>query len=70
MTFSFAEPYWLILLLLIPLIAWLKGKRGQQAAFLYSSVGLVRGMAGLTRSRSGAVLNQIRWFNISQSQAK
>lgn len=62
MTFSFAEPYWLILLLLIPLIAWLKGKRGKQAAFLYSSVGLVRGMAGLTRSRSGAILNQMRWF--------
>ena len=41
MNFSFAHPWLLLLLLLVPLIAWLKGKTGRPQAFLYSSVGLV-----------------------------
>ena len=44
----FAHPYFLLLLLLLPLLAWLKGKRGRSPAFLYSSLRLVE---GLTRAR-------------------
>ena len=33
---SFANPWVLTLLLAVPVIAWFKGRRGQQAAFLYS----------------------------------
>ena len=32
---AFAQPYWLLLLLLLPVLAWLKGKHGRQAAFLF-----------------------------------
>ena len=40
---NFAHPFFLLLLLLLPLLAWLKGKRGAPPAFLYSSVKLVEG---------------------------
>ena len=52
---TFAHPCFLLLLLLLPLLAWLKGKVGFQPAFLYSSVQLVRGITGITRSRAGAM---------------
>ena len=50
---TFAHPYLLLLLLLLPLLAWLKGKRGVPPAFLYSSVQLVRGMQNISRARPG-----------------
>jgi Ca-activated chloride channel family protein len=61
----FAQPYLLLLLLLLPLFAWLKGKRGQEAAFLYSSVQLVKGMAGINRSRIGQILLRLRWLALA-----
>src|SRR5437660_10554532 len=58
----FAHPYFLPLLLLLPLLAWLKGRIGFQPAFLYSSVQLVRGITGITRSRAGSILLKLRWL--------
>jgi Ca-activated chloride channel family protein len=56
-----AHPYLLLLLLLLPLLAWLKGRRGVPPAFVYSSVQLVRGMQNITRSRAGGFLMALRW---------
>ena len=56
---TFAHPYFLLLLLLLPVLAWLKGRRGRQPAFLYSSVQLVKGIIGITRSSAGRILLQI-----------
>jgi hypothetical protein len=42
---TFGHPYFLLLELLLPLLAWLKGRRGSPPAFLYSSVKLVAGLA-------------------------
>jgi Ca-activated chloride channel homolog len=61
----FAHPYVLLLLLLLPALAWLKGKMGQVASFVYSSVDLVRPIAGLRRSRAGAILAQLRWLALA-----
>src|SRR5438477_54089 len=61
----FAHPYFLPLLLLLPLLAWLKGKVGFQPAFLYSSVQLVRGIMGITRSRAGSILLKLRWLALA-----
>ena len=58
----FAHPYLLLLLLLLPLLAWLKGRRGMPPAFVYSSVQLVRGMQNITRSRLGGFLGSLRWL--------
>jgi Ca-activated chloride channel family protein len=59
---TFAHPWFLLLLLFLPLFAWLKGKRGVPPAFVYSSVQLVRGMQNISRSRPGGFLPSLRWF--------
>jgi Ca-activated chloride channel family protein len=62
MNFSFAHPWLLLLLLLVPVIAWLKGKAGRPQAFLYSSVGLVKNIIGLSRYSVGRILIRMRWL--------
>ncbi len=59
---NFAHPYFLLLLLLLPMLAWLKGKRGRPPAFLYSSVKLVEGLTRAKRSRAGNFLSALRWL--------
>src|SRR5512137_1088933 len=59
---TFAHPYFLLLLLLLPVLGWLKGKQGKPPAFVYSSVQLVRGILNVTRTRSGAFLAALRWL--------
>jgi len=59
---SFAHPYLLLLLLLLPLLAWLKGRRGSTPAFLYSSLKLVEGLTRARRARAGAILAALRWL--------
>jgi len=59
---TFAHPYFLLLLLLLPLLAWLKGRRGRPPAFLYSSVKLLAGLTNARRSRAGAILAALRWL--------
>ncbi|MGA2246499.1 MAG: VWA domain-containing protein [Verrucomicrobiota bacterium] len=59
---AFAHPYLLLLLLLLPPLAWLKGRRGAPPAFVYSSVQLVRGLQNISRARAGGFLMSLRWF--------
>jgi len=59
---AFGHPYLLLLLLLLPLLAWLKGRRGRSPAFLYSSVRLAAGLTRARRSRAGAWLAALRWL--------
>jgi Ca-activated chloride channel homolog len=59
---TFAHPSLLLLLLLLPLLAWLKGRRGAAPAFVYSSVQLVRAMQNINRSRAGGFLGSLRWL--------
>ena len=61
----FAHKYLLLLWLLLPLFAWLKGRRGSSPAFLYSSLNLVSGLTGLRRSRAGAFLAALRWLALA-----
>src|SRR2546426_7626706 len=62
---TFAHPYFLLLLLLLPPLPWLKGKRGRPPAFVYSSVQLVRAILNVTRARSGAFLSALRWLTLA-----
>ena len=62
---AFAHPYFLLLLLLLPLLAWLKGRRGSSPAFLYSSVKLVEGLTQTRRSHAGAFLAALRWLALA-----
>jgi len=58
----FGKPWFLLLLLLPPILAWLKGKRGDTPAFVYSAVRLAEGLAGRRNSRAGAWLAAMRWL--------
>lgn len=62
---TFAHPYLLLLLLLLPLAAWLKGRRGRPAAFVYSSTQLLRGVQDITKSNAGALLLALRWLALA-----
>jgi Ca-activated chloride channel homolog len=62
---TFAHPYFLLLLLLLPVLAWWRGKRGQQAAFLYSSVDLLKGVSDIHRSSAGRFLPLLRWLALA-----
>jgi Ca-activated chloride channel homolog len=60
-----AHPYFLLLLLLLPVLAWLKGRRGRPPAFLYSSVKLVEGLTQARRSHAGAFLAVLSWLALA-----
>lgn len=62
---TLAHPWLLLLLLLLPVLAWLKGKRGRPPAFLYSSVQLVRAVLNVSRSRAGGFLSALRWLALA-----
>jgi Ca-activated chloride channel family protein len=65
MSITFVHPYFLLGLLVIPLLAWLKGRQGRSAAFLYSSVNLVKGLTKTPRAQAGAWLNHLRWLALA-----
>ena len=62
---TFAYPYLLFMLLLLPLAAWLKGRHGRSPAFLYSSVRLVANLTHARRSRAGTFLAALRWLALA-----
>lgn len=62
MTFNFGHPYLLLLLLLLPFLAWLRNRKVKESAFLYSSVTLLRGVANLQQSSARAMLIRMRWL--------
>ena len=64
-SFRFGQPWLLLLLALLPLLAWCRGKVGQRPAFLYSSVALARPLDRPVRSRVGAWLTALRWLTLA-----
>ena len=61
----FSAPIWLLGLLAIPFLAWLRGRTGRESAFLYSSLSLVKGITQLSRSRAGQFLLHLRWLSLA-----
>ncbi len=62
---TFAHKWVLAFLLLLPALAWLKGRRGSPPAFLYSSVQLVRAVLNVSKSHSGGFLAALRWLALA-----
>ncbi len=56
---SFARPWLLLLLLAIPLLAYLRGKRGPSAALTFSSTTTLRGIGKQSSSRAGKLLRAL-----------
>tara|TARA_B100001248_G_scaffold262589_1_gene259746 strand:+ start:44770 stop:45795 length:1026 start_codon:yes stop_codon:yes gene_type:complete len=64
MTFEFHSPEILWLLLSLPLLAFVKGRRGKQASILFSSIALARKIASPQRSQVGNLLLVLRLLAI------
>src|SRR5438552_1006605 len=56
---TFAHPWLLLLLLTIPLLAWLRGKRGPAAALTYSSTASLRAIGKHSAARVGKILRAL-----------
>ncbi len=48
-----ADPWWLFLLSLVPLLAWLRGRRGDAPTLAFPTVSLMEGLGRPTRLRRG-----------------
>ncbi len=58
----FQSPWWLLLLLLLPLVEWLRRRYVRESVFTFSSLSLVKGITELRRSRAGTTLAGLRWI--------
>jgi Ca-activated chloride channel family protein len=56
---TFARPWLLLLLLAIPLLAYLRGKRGATAALIFSSTTALRTIGKQSASRAGKILRTL-----------
>ena len=63
--FTFADPVWLWLLLLLPLAGWLKGAPGAPPAVVYSSLSLVRRFQRIAPQKAGRLLLLLRWLALA-----
>lgn len=51
--FGFAHPWWLLALLVIPVVAWMQGGRGPSPAIRFSFIEPLRGFARVRRAGAG-----------------
>jgi Ca-activated chloride channel family protein len=56
---TFAQPWFLLLLLAIPLLAWLRGKSGPAAALTFSSTAALRSLGKTSAARAGKFLRAL-----------
>ena len=63
--FSFAHPWLLLLLLGIPLLAWLKGKFGGTAAVTFSTTSMLAEIGSRQRNRAGAFLAGLSYLALA-----
>ncbi len=64
-TFEFAQPWWLILLLLLPILGFLRGRPGPVVAIRYSSVKLVKAVSQKTNGWRGRHLFVFRYVALA-----
>jgi Ca-activated chloride channel family protein len=65
MIFDFAEPYWLLLLVLVPFLLWLQGRAGRSASIHFPSTALAAQVAAFVRQRPGRWRASLRWLAVT-----
>ncbi|HEY1770561.1 MAG TPA: VWA domain-containing protein [Chthoniobacterales bacterium] len=63
--FSFAHPWFLLALLLVPLIAFLRGQRGKAAALVFSSTSTLRSLGKRSASRAGRIMHGLLYLALT-----
>lgn len=62
---SFARPWLLLLLLALPLLAYLRGRRGPAAALVFSSTSVLRGIGKASAARAGKILRTLLFVSLA-----
>src|ERR1700741_4381844 len=62
---TFARPWLLLLLLAIPLLAWLRGKSGPGTALTYSSTSTLRAIGKQSAARVGKILRALVFLSLA-----
>ena len=62
MPLTFAQPWFLLLLLALPAVAWWRARQGKPAAFFYYSTHQVSGVTNIGVSGASRVLAAMRWL--------
>jgi Ca-activated chloride channel family protein len=62
---TFAQPWFLLLLLVIPLLAFLRGKIGPRTAVSFSAIAPFRSLGKSNSSRAGAFLRALIWLSFA-----
>lgn len=62
---TFANPWLLLLLLLIPILSFLKGERGRAPSIIFSSTAALRRLGGAVQSRSGNFLTALYFVSLA-----
>jgi Ca-activated chloride channel family protein len=63
--FTFAQPWLLLLLLALPVIAYLRGQRGPAAALVFSSTAILQGLGKSSRARAGKILRALLFLSLA-----
>ena len=62
---TFAQPWLLLLLLALPLLAYLRGQRGPAAALVFSSTNVLRGLGKASATRAGKFLRALLFVSLA-----
>jgi Ca-activated chloride channel family protein len=62
---TFGHPWLLLLLLLIPALAWLRGRFGPRAAIVFSATAPFRAIGKSSASRAGQILRALVWLTLA-----
>jgi Ca-activated chloride channel family protein len=62
---QFLHPEYLFLLALVPLVAWLRGRKGAAASVRYSSVEAAKRVGGVRKTRAGRALIVLRLLGLA-----
>lgn len=62
---TFANPWLLLLLLAVPLLAWLRGNRGPSAAVIFSSTTTLRSLGKFSAARAGKLLRTLLLLSLA-----
>jgi Ca-activated chloride channel family protein len=57
--FSFGQPWWLLLLFLLPLAAWMRGREGLTSGIRFSSTALLKNIGARPRFSTGRMIRHL-----------
>ncbi|MDQ2918496.1 MAG: VWA domain-containing protein [Verrucomicrobiota bacterium] len=62
---TFAQPWLLLLLLALPVLAYLRGQRGPSGALVFSSTNILRGLGKTSTTRAGKFLRALIYLTVA-----